>query len=144
MITKEQVLFAKNEANIPPIEKQDVFLKLASFNLLNAAVKKPEFVSLIKYGEFKPLVPQFLEYVISNQELRNCIEYFSINTSEGCIYIKCNNLQFSFHGITGTPFLLKLSFSSDNKIVEWEGVRLQKIASQIFLIACLKKNIAVR
>lgn len=135
MIDKQQILLAKKEAASKSFEQRNVFVKLASLNLLNAAVKKPEFKYVVKYQSFKPLTTQLLESILQSRELSETVEYISINPTEKCAYIKCNTLQFSFHNLSNTPTLQEYQQSAENIIMEWEGVRLQNIAEEIFNLA---------
>ena len=104
-------------------------------NLINAALKRKEFKSkekdaLIHYGLLKPRVSRILHHLIDKRQKFEIDCY--INQQEQCAYIEVEGLQFSFHSITIDESLKAFINSPLNKPKPWKGVRLQKIAGELF------------
>lgn len=106
--------------------KTDVFVYLCALNLLNAAIKTPEFKHTLSYSTIKTNAGRLIREIDNLKEAS--ITYY-YNQEEGCLYIKVEDVIFSFHQVPQTPEILKASFS---KPIQWPGIRLQKIAQQIF------------
>lgn len=51
------------------------------------------------------------------------------------MYIRCYGVQFSFHNIIITESISAFVDSKSNIPVQWDGVRLQPIAQDLFLLA---------
>lgn len=114
--------------------KNDVFLVLSSLNLLNAAVKKDEYKKKIGYGLIKPSVAKFIQLCIKHKEL-NLVDEISYDSKGKCAYIRCFGIQFSFHNI-GEQYLDKEFIESfRDKKIDWDGIRLQPIAEQLYQLA---------
>lgn len=122
--------------------KNDAFLVLSSLNLLNAAVKKEEYKHLIGYGLIKPSVSRFIQFCIENPDC-NFVEELYYDTEGQCAYIRCFNIQFSFHNIGTRTIDEEFLKSEKNKKVEWDGVRLQPIALELYQLSIenIKNNI---
>ncbi len=113
--------------------KSDAFIVLASLNLLNAVVKKKEYKDVVSYGLIKPNVSKFILQCIENDQIKFVDEvYYDIKGQ--CIYIRCYGIQFSFHNI-GIHNINDFVNSPQNKKVDWDGVRLQPIALELFELA---------
>lgn len=133
-ITENNVLKAQEIIKRNAYSKVDFFTILASINLLNAAIKRPEFKKQINYREIKGNVSRVLHYLISLKINKYDID-FSINPIEKCAYIEIFNLQFSFHNIYINEKINTFIESERNNIKPWKEVRLQKIAGEIFNLA---------
>lgn len=106
-----------------------LFLVLAAINLLNAAIKKNEFKKDLTYSFIKSKATMLLELLIEMDPLQN-VSYF-YDREEKCMYVKVYGVIFSFHHITESETILN---NIQDKI-EWEGVRLQKIAIEVYELA---------
>lgn len=106
--------------------KTDVFVYLCALNLLNAAIKTPEFKHTLSYSTIKPNASRLIRE-IDNLKDRSITYYYS--KEEACLYIKIENVIFSFHQVPQTSEILKASFSNP---IQWSGIRLQKIAQPLF------------
>ncbi len=113
--------------------KSDAFLVLASLNLLNAEVKKKEYKNVVSYGLIKPNVSKFIQQCVESDQIRYVDEVY-YNTKEQCVYIRCYGVQFSFHNV-GVHNINDFVNSPQNKEVDWDGVRLQPIAFELFGLA---------
>ncbi len=51
------------------------------------------------------------------------------------MYIRCYGIQFSFHNIIVTNEIRTFANSELNNPIEWDGVRLQPISKDLFLLA---------
>lgn len=125
---------AKQYIQRPIQDKRDAFLRLCSLNLLNAAIKKKEFKDSLSYGYIKPCVSRLVECVISHTD-DSYVDELYYNSDQKCMYIRCYGIQFSFHNITVTEDISTFANSELNNPVEWDGIRLQPISKDLFLLA---------
>lgn len=113
--------------------KSDAFIVLASLNLLNAVVKKKGYKDIVSYGLIKPNVVKFILQCIESDQIKFIDEvYYDIKGQ--CIYIRCYGIQFSFHNIC-IHNIDNFVHSPQNEKVDWDGVRLQPIAFELFGLA---------
>lgn len=133
-ISVTNVLKAQKLIKNNAYSKVEFFMILASINLLNAAIKKPEFKKQLSYIEIKGNVSRVLHYLISLSHNKYDLD-FSINAEEKCAYIEIFNLQFSFHNININEKINAYIESDRNKIKVWQEIRLQRIAGEIFNLA---------
>lgn len=136
LITLAQLTHAKQISSTLPNTKQELLLLLASFNLINAALKRKEFISpgpkaIIYYGMLKPRVSKLLEYLLEQGNQFTGVEFY-IDTNKNCAYIEVDSLQFSFHNIKMTPALNTFVNSSNNLPKAWKRITLQRIAGELF------------
>lgn len=108
-----------------------LFYYLTAVNLLNAAIKRKEYKNKLRYSFIKGKVAVIVEYVIRRYTLYNVNYYYS--ESENCIYIKVYDVIFSFHNIPTE--ILEYEDVGKQKKIEWSGIRLQRIAQPLFLLA---------
>lgn len=125
---------AKQYINSEIRSKNDVFIKLCSLNLLNAAIKKEEDKKELSYGYIKPCVSRLVEFLVSHFDNGYADELY-YDAQGQCIYIRCYGIQFSFHNITVTEDISAFANSELNNPVEWDGIRLQPISKDLFLLA---------
>lgn len=100
-----------------------------------------EYKELIGYGLIKPSVSKFIQScMVSNCNLVDEIYY---NAKERCVYIRSFGIQFSFHNIDTKRISSNIISSISNETVKWDGVRLQPIASELYLLGneCLKNDL---
>lgn len=123
--------------------KNDAFLVLCSLNLLNAAVKMDEYKELIGYGLIKPSVSKFIQFCLGDSNNKNLVDEIYYNAKERCVYIRCFGIQFSFHNIDMKLISSNIISTISNEAVKWDGVRLQPIALELYLLAneCRKNNL---
>lgn len=114
--------------------KNDVFITLCSLNLLNAAIKDKEYKKELSYRYIKPRVSRFVEYVITHTD-DSYVDEMYYNSDQRCMYIRCYGVQFSFHNIIITENISAFVDFQSNIPVQWDGVRLQPIAQDLFLLA---------
>ncbi|UKB81294.1 hypothetical protein [Chryseobacterium sp. MEBOG07] len=130
-ITLNQIIQAKSLINIEPKNKIELFSVICSMNLINAAIKNKKFQEQVYYGMLKPKVSQLLIYIIENETFKSEVQFY-IEKADRCAYIEINNLQFGFHNITIDKKLQNFIESPDNNPKPWKGIRLQKIAGELF------------
>ncbi len=133
-ISHEQVEIAMRDRRLVPISLTEMFYLLSCLNLLNSAVKHRTFKKHIPYPTIKMNVSRILELLLDDKN-RYLVDDFWINQEEQCAYIVCNSFQFTFHNVQIKEQLKFYAESSKNKIKPWEGVRLQFIASDLFMYA---------
>lgn len=142
VITLENIIQAKDNIDKKPETTEELFLIVCSMNLINAGIKTKEFKEHIHYGMLKPRVSKLLLGILQDTDRQLDIQFY-INASQQCAYIEIYGLQFGFHNITIYEKLKDFINSPENKPVEWKGIRLQKIASELFNYALKIYNIAV-
>jgi hypothetical protein len=135
-ITIDQILLAKKYINTLPKNTNELLMVILSMNLINAALKRNEYKSkekdaIIYYGMLKPKVSRLLNYMLEIDYLKFDCQFY-INTREHCAYIEVEGLQSSFHNISITENLQAFIDSEKNEPKPWKGVRLQKIAGELF------------
>ena len=108
-----------------------LFYYLTAVNLLNAAIKRKEYKNKLRYSFIKGKVAVIVEYVIRRYTLYNVNYYYS--ESESCIYRKVYDVVFSFHNIPTE--ILEYEDVGKQKKIEWSGIRFQRIAQPLFLLA---------
>ena len=122
-----------------PQNKNDVFLSLCSLNLLNAAIKMEEYKTVLSYGFIKPSVSKLVDFCIIQKNI-NLSEDLYYSQHQNCMYIRSFGFQFSFHNITITNNIKSFIKSTLNTPVKWDGIRLQPIANELFVLAKKLKN----
>ena len=115
--------------HLHPKNRDEVFLQLSALNLLNAAIKTESFKDYLSYDLIKSNAAKLLG-VIDRLKSDNISYYY--NKEEFCLYIKIDDIIFSFHHVPLTSEILKASFASP---ITWSGIRLQKIAQPLLNIA---------
>lgn len=134
-ITIDKIVDAKVILLTTPKNNMELLKVLVAMNLINAALKREEFKSkernaLIHYGMLKPRVSRLFQNILDDR-LKFDIDFY-IKAKDNCAYIEINGLQFSFHNITINETLKVFVESDLNNTKEWKGVRLQKIAGELF------------
>ncbi|MEC4036820.1 hypothetical protein [Myroides odoratimimus] len=134
-ITTEKLVQAKAILLTTSNNNKELLNVLVAMNLINAALKRKEFKSkekdaLIHYGLLKPRVSRLFRNLLENR-LKFDIDFY-INQQEKCAYIEIEGLQFSFHNITIDEPLKAFINSPLNNPKPWKGIRLQKIAGELF------------
>lgn len=117
-----------------PQSKKEVFRALSSLNLMNAAIKQKEYKSVLSYSFIKPQVSRLVEFCISHGQEKYTDELF-YDSQQHCMYIRCYGIQFSFHNIILTKTIQEFAHSALNIPIKWDGVRLQLIAVDLFVMA---------
>ena len=135
-ITVENVMSAKAILFKTPQNNKELVELVVAMNLINAALKRKEFKSkerdaLIYYGMLKPKISKLFHYILEDN-FSELNRNFYIDKSNQCAYIEIDGLQFSFHNISITEKLQNFIDSDGNKPKAWRGVRLQKIAGELF------------
>lgn len=110
----------------------ECFLSLSALNLLHAAIKRNEFKDSLYYGMINACVSRLVSRLIS---LDMSSVSLSINTKEKSAYIKIYGLQFKFNDISIGDDVTGFINKGKNTIVEWEGVNLENIAGELYLLA---------
>ena len=133
-ITKHDVELASQRIKSKVFSSKDLFVVLCSLNLLNAAIKRKEFKKSLSYQDIKGNATRILSYLVSLKEQKFDIE-FCINEEERCAYLEVYSVQFSFHQIPINAAVAEFIKSDRNEIVPWKGVRLQRVAGELFRYA---------
>lgn len=127
---KEAKKYAVTEINQIHSDRE-LFIVLASINLLNSAIKRKEYKRIIVYSEIKNRITRILNHLINRKTQSDSIKFF-INPKEKCAYIEILGIQFSFHHISMYGLIPRFLESGKNNIEEWKGLRLQRIAGELF------------
>lgn len=123
-----------------PKNEEELFLKLCSLNLLNAAIKTDSFKDNLSYDLIKSNAAKLVS-VIDGFKNKDISYYY--NKEENCLYINIIGIVFSFHHVPLTSEILKASFA--NPIV-WPGIRLQKIARSLlnYAVKLIEDNVEIK
>ena len=110
---------------------RDVFLYLSAINLLNAAIKQPEYKKELGYGFIKGKAVLVTRIIITRFKYGNIRYYYA--SDEKCLYVEVYGVVFSFHNILEDPMIIEEATNAE-KIV-WPEIRLQRIAMPLFELA---------
>ena len=114
--------------------KNDVFIKWCSVNLLNATIKDKEYKKELSYGYIKPCVSRLVNFLVSHFDDGYADELY-YDAQGQCMYIRCYGIQVSFHNIIVTKDISAFANSELNNPIKWDGIRLQPISKDLFLLA---------
>jgi len=112
-----------------PKNEDEVFLMLCALNLLNAAIKTELFKDSLSYDLIKTNAAKLVAVI---DALKNNDVSYYYNKEEYCLYLKYDDVVFSFHHVPLTSEILKASYASP---ISWPGIRLQKIAQPLMNLA---------
>ena len=140
-ITDKDVAIAKELIKTNAYSTVEFFVIISSINLLNAAIKRPEYKNLLTYAYIKGHISRILNYLISLNFNKYQID-FSINPDEKCAYVEIYNLQFSFHNFNINEKVKGFIESDRNKIKSWKGIRLQRIAGELYNLSIEYKEMS--
>ena len=101
---------------------------LCALNLMNTAIKMPEFKKTLSYGLIKPRAGYLIAAIDPFDD--DAIRYF-YNKEEACLYFDFYGVVFSFHNVRNSPELQKAALAHP---IEWPGIRLQLIAQPLMEI----------
>lgn len=119
-----------NNSNVE--DSKVLFLLLSAINLLNAAIKTEKHKSQLFYGFIKTKVSKIADTIILSPSLYNDTSLF-YDSAQKCIYFEVFGVIFSFHQIIETKLIKNVA--AKNTPIQWTGVRLQRIAQNLFLYA---------
>lgn len=119
-----------NNSNVK--DSKVLFLLLSAINLLNAAIKTEKHKSQLFYGFIKTKVSKIADTIILSPSLYNDTSLF-YDSAQKCIYFEVFGVIFSFHQIIETKLIKNVAAKSTP--IQWTGVRLQRIAQNLFLYA---------
>lgn len=137
MISIDDIFKAANEIeyHYPPKTIDDVMRLLASLNLLNAAVKMPVGTYVTTYSYIKGHVGLLFIWLLYHP-MEDVSTYWS--EEDDIVYFSVPEYQFSFHRV---PLLSLVRHLTEKlKPQQWDGIRLQLIALDIFqsITSCRK------
>ena len=113
--------------------KEDLFYLLSSLNLLNSAIKLPLYRRRLNYGGIKKNVSRVIKFLIDQKSVNNLIDNLFIDPDDlNCACISLYGLQFTFHQIPVDSTMSSFINSERNKISQWEGYKLQKVANDLY------------
>lgn len=115
-----------------PTDTHSLFYILAAINLLNAAIKLERHKSQLFYGFIKSKVSKLADAYLNNSEMFEDVSVYYDNNQK-CIYFDVYGVIFSFHQIQESKLIKTIA--SNNQPIIWAGIRLQRIAQNVFLYA---------
>ena len=137
-ISEADVIQAKKLVKQNARSTHEFFVIFASLNLLNAAIKRPQYKKKLHYSEIKGNVSRLLQHLIT-LDFNEYNVAFYINPSEKCAYLEIYTIQFSFHNILMSEAIEAFMHSDLNKVKAWKEIRLQKIAGELFELSMLNQ-----
>lgn len=141
-ITVSKVLHAKRLIKNFAYSTEDFFIILASINLLNASIKRPEYRNMLTYEELKGNASRIIHYLITLEANKYSMNFY-INPIEHCAYFEVYNLQFSFHNIHINNTIQRFIDSGRNQIKAWRQIKLQRISGELFDLSIANKELSV-
>lgn len=124
-----------NKINVT--DANSLFYFLSAINLLNAAIKTEKYKSRLFYEFIKTRVSAVADCVLKNAtSFYDSKLYYDKN--QKCLYFEVYGVIFSFHQIKETKQILIVA--ANNPPITWTGIRLQRIAQNIFLFAKEQSN----
>lgn len=123
------------------LNNSDVFSMLSCINLLNAAIKTPQWKEKLSYGDIKLRAADLFAQCISDPKTFNQVQCY-YDVAGHCAYMKIYGVIFSFHNLRLDDSIMSFCSSSRNKKISWNGLRLQKIASKVMEIADEESSLA--
>ena len=126
--------------NLTETDSKSLFYLLSAINLLNAAIKVEKHNAQIYYGFIKTKVSKIADNILRNPN-SFCETSVFYDIHQKCIYFNVYNVVFSFHQILETKLIRNIA--SKNEPIIWSGIRLQRIAQNIFLYAKQMTNISI-
>lgn len=138
VFSKARVTFETMQLNT----LDDYFLFFASANLLNSCAKR-----LDTGYEFKTRLEQAINAISQEHAsthkgynvIKDCVSFYSQkDCNMDCLYVTINGVQFSFHRAVGS-FINNYPGAKQQK---WAGIRLQKIATDIWEYANRLDNLS--
>lgn len=112
----------------PPVDATETFALLAALNLLNAAIKTVWGRSLLAYNYIKGGAGLLFEY-LSLSPVKGVQIYH--DRQDHVTYFRVMGVQMSFHYAPISHHL-----PSGRPVQQWDGIRLQLIAVELFSLAC--------
>ena len=109
-----------------------LFLLLSAINLLNAAIKTEKHKSQLFYGFIKTKVSKIADAIILSPSSYEDTSIF-YDSAQKCMYFEVFGVIFSFHQIMETKLIKNVA--AKNTPIQWTGVRLQRIAQNLFIYA---------
>lgn len=109
-----------------------LFLLLSAINLLNAAIKTEKHKSQLFYGFIKTKVSKIADAIILSPSTYEDTSIF-YDSAQKCMYFEVFGVIFSFHQIMETKLIKNVA--AKNTPIQWTGVRLQRIAQNLFIYA---------
>lgn len=109
-----------------------LFYFLAAMNLLNAAIKTAKHKSQLFYDFIKTRVSKITDLILQNPSFYTDTSVY-YDDKQRCMYFEVYGVIFSFHQVQETKLIKNIASKNDR--IQWTGIRLQRIAQNIFLYA---------
>ena len=119
-------------ATEPCMTNADYFRVLSALNLLNAAIKDRRWKFQLSYGFIKGRASQLFDQWVGSP-VEGVRSYY--DAKEGAVFFQVDGVVFSYHCITQTTRTRAFIQSAANRVIEWAGIRLQRIPVEVFDLA---------
>lgn len=116
----------------PPRDSDGVFRMVAALNLLNAIIKQPMGRHIVSYQFIKGYASLVFTHVARCQTPGVSIYW---DARERIAYFRIYGVQMGFHHIPITLELSELLPTANTHVQRWDGLRLQTVAVELFLLA---------
>ena len=120
------------ESVFPPRNADETFLVLVALNLLNAAVKLPWGERMVCYAFIKGYAACLFVH-LTYWPITGVSIY--LDQVEDVAYFRVKNVQVSFHHLPHYYEMKQALMWGREMVQEWDGLRLQCIAVELFLLA---------
>lgn len=132
-ISRESVEKALTVIKQPCHSTDDYFRLFSGLNLLNAAIKAPEWKDTLSYSTIKGRVGGFIHRYALDPDRYPGIKA-SYSKEDRVAYVKIYGVLFSFHYIPLDDVIMAFAETPSNEELVWDGSRLQMIAEKLFEI----------
>ena len=131
-ITGNDVLLSMQIAQRDCYSLDDYFTAFCALNLLNAAIKKPEWKKLLRYGFIKGYATRLWNHCIYHP-VKGLEYYFA--PEEDVLYFRLYGVVFSYHNVSKNTRALSAIDPATVTPIEWPGIRLQKFPVEMLDLA---------
>ena len=128
-ISGNNVIDAMKAAQEKCYNLDDYFSCFAALNLLNAAIKTPNWKKLLTYSFIKGHATRLWTHCIYHPT--KGLEFY-YNAEENVLYFKIYGVVFSYHNVNQNSKAQLLYEASQQNPIEWPGIRLQKFPVELW------------
>ena len=119
-----------------PQNEQEAFATFCALNVIRAGMKEGVVSKEKGYGITKSYVSKLATFIVEHPELKLVDKiYFDNSIKPNCAFFVCMGVQFSFHSVAVNDTLTAFSASPQNQLIEFDGIRKQPIAEEMFNLA---------
>ena len=128
-ISGDNVIDAMKAAQEKCYTLDDYFRCFSALNLLNAAIKTPNWKKLLTYSFIKGHATRLWTHCIYHPTKGLDFYY---NAGENVLYFKIYGVVFSYHNVTRNSKAQLFSEAAEQSPIVWPGIRLQRFPVELW------------